>query len=776
MYQIDYQISLDQLSDLVFSLDVPGNVLYVNRAIERILGYSPDTIIGQHLSKFLTAESWQTVQRLFQSHIRFNREVTVPLSFIKADGRIAILEVKAVPIAQDNKIVAIQAICRDITEKVRLEEQLKQERWQAQVLYEITTILNQPLGPEDLAGACLDRLCEFLGVPIGHIRSFDPRARTAPMIVGRGLSANYITEENASPFNIEDSPLYTSLCQGNSLVIENFEQDPRLPRRKLLREGVKSAVYVPIKSRERSLLGFLALASREYNYFKPEILPFLESITSQMGIATERTLFQQRLARAKEKYQHIFTYANDLIYLFDLEGNFIEANLAAREFTGYGLNDRIHIRDILPPDKPEEIIKLERVIQQLLQGETTQASLEMEIVKTNGERAILDTRGVLLRDHSGKPMGFQGISRDITERKRLEKELRDNKEFLDNIIQNIVDTIIMTDIHGIVTFYHPGLMTETRYSPAEMLGQPLWKFYREGKKEAKKIMSILKKEGRLINYELELVEKGGKVVPYLTSSILLRDDRGEIVGTLGIAKDLTEKKALERQVFQSEKLASIGMLAGGAAHEIFNPMQVILGISQLLMQKQKWDDSVIEKLKKIEDQVKRVTNIINGLRQFSHSSLPEKTMLDLNATLKEALSLIEYDFPKEGIDLIVKLDPQPLILYGDSAELIQLFVNILINARDAMPKEGRVTITTAPYINQERNWVRIVISDTGCGIPPELLPKIFDPFFTTKAAGKGTGLGLTVCHGIVKRHDGLISVESQPRQGTTFTIDLPLAT
>src|SRR3972149_8937962 len=276
LYQIDYQISLDQISDLVFSLDVTGNFLYVNRAIEKILGYEVDMLIGQHLSKFLTAESWQTVQRLFQSHIRFNREVTVPLSFIKADGRIAILEVKAVPIAQDNKIVAIQAICRDITEKVRLEEQLKQERWQAQVLYEITTILNQPLGPEDLAGACLDRLCEFLGVPIGHIRSFDPRARTAPMIVGRGLSANYITEENASPFNIEDSPLYTSLCQGNSLVIENFEQDPRLPRRKLLRDGVKSAVYVPIKSRERSLLGFLDLASREYNYFKPEILPFLE--------------------------------------------------------------------------------------------------------------------------------------------------------------------------------------------------------------------------------------------------------------------------------------------------------------------------------------------------------------------------------------------------------------------------------------------------------------------------------------------------------------------
>ena len=142
LYQIDYQISLDQLSDLVFSLDIPGNVLYVNRAIEGSLGYPVELIIGQHLSKFLTAESWQTVQRLFQSHIRFNREVTLPLSFIKANGRIAILEAKAVPIAQDNRIVAIQSVCRDITEKVRLEEQLKQERWQAQVLYEITTILS----------------------------------------------------------------------------------------------------------------------------------------------------------------------------------------------------------------------------------------------------------------------------------------------------------------------------------------------------------------------------------------------------------------------------------------------------------------------------------------------------------------------------------------------------------------------------------------------------------------------------------------------------------
>jgi PAS domain S-box-containing protein len=771
--QVEHKILLDQISDIVFSLDVPGHIIYVNKAVEKVLGYQVERLIGEHVSTILLPESWQEIQYQFQINIKFGREVIVPTSFKKADGDLAILETKAIPVFQGGKIVAIQGICRDITEKVQLEEMLKQEKWQAQVLYNISAILNQPLELEELLRLCLDKLCEYMAVPIGYIRSFDFDAGTTRLLVGLGLSEKYVSEEKTFPIKLVESSFYTRLSQGNSIIIKDFEKDPQLPRKKLLYEGVKSAVYIPIKPREGSPIGILTLASREKGHFKPEILPFLETICSQIGIAAERALLREKLVRTKEKYQHIFTNANDLIYIIDLEGYFLEANLAAREYIGYEPGKKIRLKDIIPPDKPEECVKIEEVLKQLLKEEIITSSFEIEILKQDGERAILETQGVLLKDSDGNPIAFQGISRDITERKRLERELTEAQKFLTGILEQMLDLVIVTDPHGIITFFNPGVKTVFRYEAEEMLGQPIWKFYPKGKKEAKKIMAHLMREGKLANYELDLIDKEGKLIPLLISIVLLKDEKGEIIGTLGVAKDLTEKKALERQILQSEKLASIGRLTAGAAHEIFNPMQIILGISQLLMARKDLAENVVAQLKRIELQVKRVTNVINGMLQFSRTSSQERDILDLNAALKEALALINYDFPKAGVDIVVQLNPQPIMVYGNKGELTQLFVNLLINARDAMPKGGKIIVTTSTYINQGEIWIRASITDTGVGISSEILPKIFDPFFSTKEVGKGTGLGLAICHGIVERHGGYISVESQPGHGTTFIIDLP---
>jgi len=772
--QLEYQISLDNISDIVFSLDLPGNIHYINRAVEGILGYQVEDLIGQHISKILSPESWQEVQRFFQLYIRHNREVTAPLTFIRNDGAPVILETKALPITQEGRIVAIQGTCRDITEKVQLEQQLKQEKWQTQILYDISAILNLPLELKDLLQRCLDKLCDYLAVPIGHIRSFDLEAGTAQLVVARGLSERYVRTEESTPIRLYDSLFYTQLSQGNPVIIENYEEDGSLPRKKLLEEGVKSAIFIPIKSREKKTLGILTLASKEYRSFRASILPLLEAVTTQIGLAMERHMLQQNLIRTKEKYQNMFNYANDYIYVIDLDGYFIEANLAAKEFIGYLPGERVHLRDFIPPDKPEELIKVENIIKQLLEGKITQASFEQEIINREGQRAILETRGVLLRDPAGNPIAFQGISRDITQRKKLEREISEARKFLTNILEQMLDLVIVTDPQGIITFFNSRVKKVFQYETKDLLGQPIWKFYPRGKKEARKIMASLMKQGRIANYELDLVDKTGRIVPLLISIVLLRNEEGKITGTLGVAKDLTEKKALERQIIQSEKLASLGRLTAGAAHEIFNPMQIILGISQLLMKREGIDPYVVDQLKRIESQVRRVTNIINGMLQFSRTISEERDLIDLNVTLKEALSLVDYELPKAGIEVSLDISPSPLMIFGNKADLIQLFVNLLINAKDAMPQGGRILVKTSRHEDQGLSWARATVTDTGVGIPPDIMAKIFDPFFTTKEVGKGTGLGLAICYGIVERHEGHISVESQPGQGTTFTIDLPL--
>ncbi|MEX2303423.1 MAG: ATP-binding protein [Bryobacterales bacterium] len=250
----------------------------------------------------------------------------------------------------------------------------------------------------------------------------------------------------------------------------------------------------------------------------------------------------------------------------------------------------------------------------------------------------------------------------------------------------------------------------------------------------------------------------------------------EAIGRLIIFDDVTERVELEEKVVQADRLSSIGLLAAGVAHEVNTPLAVISSYAQMLAKQMHADPGQAKILQKITSQTFRASEIINSLLNFSRTSSRDFETIDLNQTLQDTIALIEPQLRKAGVTVETELDPAAAPVWGNSGKLQQVFLNLALNARDAMPNGGRLAVsTTAAETANGDALAHVVVSDTGSGIPPEHLQRIYDPFFTTKGPKSGTGLGLAVSYGIIQEHSGNMNVESEVGRGTTFHIELPLS-
>ena len=252
----------------------------------------------------------------------------------------------------------------------------------------------------------------------------------------------------------------------------------------------------------------------------------------------------------------------------------------------------------------------------------------------------------------------------------------------------------------------------------------------------------------------------------------LRDSDGAIAGTIVIIEDISSRVQLEEQLQISEKMASIGLLAAGVAHEVNTPLTGISSFTQMLLQGSEPDDPKTKVLEKIERQTFRAAKIVNGLLNLARPAQVDSAAVDINVVINDVLALLEHQLKTARIQVRKELSSSPLLVQGIEYKLQQVFLNLFLNARDAMPKGGWLTIAT----REDKNAAAVEVADTGSGIPAEQLSRIYDPFFTTKDIGKGTGLGLSITYGIVQEHGGTITCDSAVGQGTRFSMTLPMAT
>jgi PAS domain S-box-containing protein len=372
--------------------------------------------------------------------------------------------------------------------------------------------------------------------------------------------------------------------------------------------------------------------------------------------------------------------------------------------------------------------------------------------------------------------------RDLTERVGIERELHKAIVFLHNIIQNSVEGIVMVDRKGVPLIFNEGAERILGYKAEEVIGNPenFHRFY--PRPMAKEMMRRMRSDefgppGKLNPTRLTFINKAGEEVPVNFSATIIREG-GQEVGSVGIFSDLREilkvyqeLEATHHQLVQAEKIASLGRMAAGVAHEINNPLAGILIYAELLARELEPDSNVRENVDIIIGQTMRCQQIVHRLLEFSRQSLGQKQPVDINESIRRSVDLVRNQAFFHNIEISLQLAPELPQIIGDPGQLQQVFTNLLLNAADAMGGTGTITISSSPTLDHDGVVLRFV--DTGVGIPQEIIDKIFEPFFTTKPPGKGTGLGLSIVYGIIHRHGGEIKAESAPGCGTTFTITLP---
>jgi two-component system NtrC family sensor kinase len=382
--------------------------------------------------------------------------------------------------------------------------------------------------------------------------------------------------------------------------------------------------------------------------------------------------------------------------------------------------------------------------------------------------------------------------RDVTHVKRLERELSGIKMFMEKFVQSSMSAIIAADRGGKILIMNPAAEELTGYTFQEAQNQiTVRDIYPPG--QAKEIMRKLRDrgyggKGRLTYSKIMVVNAQGEEVPVeLTAAIIY--EGGEEVATVGIFNDLREKLAQEeriKRVFmraaRAEKMASLGQLAAGVAHEINNPLTGILLYGGLLLEDLQSDDPKYQELNSIIEDANKCRNIVKSLLAYSRQAGANRETLPFNELVEQSLSLIRDQSLFINIEIVRELADEEMLVKVDRNQLSQVIINLVINAVDAMERKGTLTLRTysdkrkrGPVKKSGRaGFAYLEVSDTGCGISEENLPKIFDPFFTTKDPGKGTGLGLSTAYGIVEENGGNIWVKQTSPKGTTFILELPL--
>src|SRR6202007_2074472 len=376
-----------------------------------------------------------------------------------------------------------------------------------------------------------------------------------------------------------------------------------------------------------------------------------------------------------------------------------------------------------------------------------------------------------LYDNLGQLQQIRGLMLDVTGLRTYQSELHRERDFSSKILSNTQNLILVADTAGLVS-YANRRWYDAGFEQRELLGRPLLELVAPGFASALSAAIYKTLDSQQVdNLELEIVRRNGGAGKFSANLSPMRDEQGTVTSIVVVLTDITDSAVLRDKLVHAEKMAAVGQVVSGVAHEVNNPLTAILGFADLLMENPDLPDTARKDLRVILQEAQRTKQIVQNLLSFARQMPPQRNPLQLNLILRRTIQLRSYDFNSHGIDMVEDLDEGLPDVIGDAHQLQQVFLNILNNAYERVHEGGRPArseIMTA----KAGDVVEVSFRDNGYGIShPD---KIFDPFFTTKEVGKGTGLGLRICYGIVKEHGGeILCHNNSGTQGATFIVRLP---
>ena len=364
------------------------------------------------------------------------------------------------------------------------------------------------------------------------------------------------------------------------------------------------------------------------------------------------------------------------------------------------------------------------------------------------------------------------VLEDVTEQLRLGEEARRAERHLASVVESASDLVLSTDVDGRILTWNAAAERLSGYSGDEVRGRL---FSEQCALPERGLVSqafrAVRRGGELGTAEWDLVTKPGALVPVAWMGSAMKDDVGQVVAIVVVGRDLTERRKFEAQLLQSQKLAALGVLAGGIAHEIRNPLAISSSAAQFLLEDPDDPEFRRECAEKVQVGIQRASVIIENLLRFARpGARTDMEPVDLVPVVRDAAALVANQAGLQQIRMVVDLPSQPVRVDGVTSMLQQVFMNLILNAVNAMPEGGFLRVS----VERSGGEAQVGVADTGHGIPAGEMGNIFDPFYTTRPVGQGTGLGLSICYSIVKQHSGAIEVESGEGRGSVFTVRLPL--
>lgn len=479
------------------------------------------------------------------------------------------------------------------------------------------------------------------------------------------------------------------------------------------------------------------------------------------------------LRKNEARFTELFETLQEGIYITTPDGVIIDANPALVRMLGYESKEDLLSRQFpdLFADQAER-----KSLQEAVDHQNAPQGHEITLLRKDGVPIVCLHTATAVRDTSGHVLRYQGSVMDVTARRQMERQLHKEQEFARRLVDNFPDLILVVDSNSRYTFVSPRCKEVLGYELAETESMELG-----GRTHAEDLPALLAVFADMLagrqsyaSLEVRVRHKLGDWRRIRFNFSPLADETGKIEGVVLSGRDVTELKRLEEQLIQAEKLAAMGQMLAGVAHELNNPLTAILGVTELLRERPNEDQATKRQLELTHRQARRAARIVQNLLEFSRPASPQKKPVDLNSIIERTLQLHEHSLRRNNVEVDFRPQPDLPGVVGDANQLIQVFLNLVTNAEQAIREvreSGRIQIR----FTRIGSRVSVTFQDDGVGIRPESAPRLFDPFYTTKRPGGGTGLGLSICLSIIREHGGTIEAEALPAGGSAFTVYLPLA-
>jgi PAS domain S-box-containing protein len=586
-----------------------------------------------------------------------------------------------------------------------------------------------------------------------------------------------------------------AVSRGEPAYSTNIRDDPRCTLSECKQAGMHSFAALPLLQ-GANILGVLGLASTEERDFGRQAA-FLQAVAAEVAIGLQNALLHQQaqshvaelekevaqrkkaedaLRVSEERFRNIFEHSPVGIYQTTSDGRILMANPTLVRMLGYSSFAELAQRDL---QNAEYFISRPRSeFIQRVEHNGQVIGFEATWTRKDGSSLLVYENARVVRDEQGNVLYYEGTAEDITERvqvererERLMQEVQEQARRVQQIMDTVPEGVILLDNAGQVLLANPlGEMGLDTLAGARV-GDTLTRL------GDRPLAELLTSPQKVLGHEIEV----GKLAFQVIARPL--EDSPRSVGWVLVIRDVTQQREIQQRVQRQERLAAVGQLAAGIAHDFNNIMATIVLYAQMAARSPDLSDTARARMQTINQQAQHATRLIQQILDFSRRSVLERQPFDLLPFFKEQVKLLERALP-ENIEIQLDYGADEYTTNADPTRIQQLLTNLALNARDAMPEGGtlRIGLERVCIVERDRtplpemgagDWLKIVVSDTGTGIPPDVLPHLFEPFFTTKGPGKGTGLGLSQVHGIVGAHEGHIDVVSRLNHGTTFAIYLP---